>query len=64
MSLKPGDKVRFKVGSTLWNNHRHAVGTVLEVYSLPNNGVRVNVAWGDDTLPGHGLLVSLLEDAG
>ncbi len=60
VDFKPGDQVRFRAETMLWSNHRHAIGTVVKVYALPANGVRIDVEWNAADAPGFGLPADLL----
>ena len=58
--LKLGDQVRFRPQTMLWNNHRKAIGTIIKVYVLPANGMRVDVEWDSGDAPAFGLPLDLL----
>jgi hypothetical protein len=49
--FKPGDRVRFRLGSMPWGFHRKAIGTVIRVFAQPANGVRVDVLWAEAGRP-------------
>lgn len=61
--IQTGALVRFKKGSALWNNYRHAEGRIARIFAPPNNGIRVDVDWNSDQPPAFGLDLSLLEIA-